>query len=157
MEPVRKHTKKIIVILDNIRSAFNVGAILRTADGAGVQKVFLCGITPEVNHPKILKTALGAQDYLETKHFKTTQEAIAEARAEGYLICAIEQSSDSISVEKIKSIHHVCLIFGNELSGVNPSILETSDKIIEIPMFGRKNSLNVATTAGIVLYYLVLE
>jgi 23S rRNA (guanosine2251-2'-O)-methyltransferase len=157
MNPIRKHKKEIIVILDDIRSAFNVGAILRTSDGAGVQKVFLCGITPDVNHPKILKTALGAQDYIETKHFKTTQEAIAEARAEGYLVCAIEQSDNSISLEDIKNEQKLCLIFGNELSGVSPTILELSDKVVEIPMFGKKNSLNVATIAGIVLYYLVLD
>jgi len=153
----RKHSKDIIVILDNIRSAYNVGAILRTADGAGVKKVYICGISPTADHPKVKKTALGAEDFVESKHFASTLEAIENARAEGYLICAVEQSATSVSVEAVKDSAKLCLIFGNEITGVENPTLEFCDKILEIPMFGQKNSLNVATTAGIVLYYLVLD
>jgi len=157
MQKVRTQNKDIIVILDNIRSAFNVGAILRTSDGAGVNKVYLCGITPDVNHPKIIKTALGAQEYMKSEYFKTTKDAVEKARAEGYLIASIEQAENSISIEEVKDLNKLCLVFGNELSGVSHEILESSDKVIEVPMFGKKNSLNVATTVGIVLYYLVLN
>ena len=157
MIKVKQHNKDIIVILDNIRSAFNVGAILRTADGSGVKKVYLCGITPDVKHPKILKTALGAEEYIETKSLKTTQEAISTCRLEGYTIVSVEQVENSVSIEEVKSTSKLCLIFGNELSGVSHEILEMSDRVIEIPMFGKKNSLNVATTVGIALYYLVLN
>jgi len=153
----RHHHKDIIVILDNIRSAYNVGAILRTADGAGVKKVYICGISPDSNHPKVVKTALGAEEYVETRHFDTTLEAIDTARAEGYMITSVEQSEQSISIENIRNVAKVCLIFGNEITGINIEILKNSDRILEIPMFGKKNSLNVATTAGIVLYYLVLD
>lgn len=153
----RKHSKDIIVILDNIRSAYNVGAILRTADGAGVRKVYICGISPTANHPKVKKTALGAEDFVESKHFATTQEAIESARAEGYTVCAVEQSESSVSVEDVKENNKLCLIFGNEITGVEIPTLQICDRILEIPMFGQKNSLNVATTAGIVLYYLVLD
>lgn len=157
MLKTRKHVKDIIVILDNIRSAYNVGAILRTADGAGVKKVYICGISPTAQHPKVTKTALGAEGFVESKYFSTTKEAIESAKAEGYLVCAVEQSKDSVSVEEVKDEGRLCLIFGNEITGVELPTLEICNKILEIPMFGQKNSLNVATTAGIVLYYLVLD
>lgn len=149
--------KEIVIVLDDIRSALNVGAILRTADGAGVKKIYLCGITPEANHPKVKKTALGAETFVTTIKKKNVLEAILELKADNYKIIAIEQNEKSDTITSIKNEKKLALIFGNELLGVSLAVQKASDKIIEIPMKGKKNSLNVATTAGIVLYYLILN
>ncbi len=147
----------IIVILDNIRSAHNVGAILRTCDGAGAVEVYLCGITPNIDHKKIIKTALGAENYVNTKYFSKTLDAIKFAKELGYQIVSIEQSDKSKEINNAEFKSDVCLVFGNEITGVSPESLNNSDMVVEIPMKGSKNSLNVSTTVGIVLYYLVLS
>lgn len=148
---------KIIVILDNIRSAHNVGAILRTCDGAGVEELYLCGITPDINHKKIIKTALGAEKYVKTTYYKDVLEAINKAKNDGYQIISIEQTENSKNLDENRFNDKVCLIFGNEITGVSLKSLEYSDSVLEIPMRGSKNSLNVSTTVGIVLYYLILN
>ncbi|MEP7103461.1 MAG: RNA methyltransferase [Candidatus Dojkabacteria bacterium] len=144
--------KHIIVILDNIRSTFNVGSILRTSDGAGVTKLYLCGITPTPDHPKIKKTALGAEDYVKWEHHKNILEVINKLRKEGYTIVCVEQSEKAVDYKEYEYPKKVAFVFGNEISGVSEYIMEDSDAIIDIEMHGKKNSLNVATTVGIILY-----
>jgi len=147
------NNKEIIIILDNIRSVLNVGAILRTADGAGVKCVYLCGITPQADHKKISKTALGAEEYVDIRYTKTTQEAIQQCKSEGFSIVTVEQTKNSRNYYEITLNEKVCFIFGNELTGVSPELLNLSDIVIELPMLGKKNSLNVATTVGIIIYH----
>lgn len=149
--------KEIIVILDNVRSVLNVGAILRTCDGAAVKKLYLVGITPNISHKKIPKTALGAEEYVESEHVKDAKSLIKTLKSEGYQIISIEQSNISEDYSKIDYSKKVCLVFGNEISGVSNEVLEISDKVAELPMKGKKNSLNVSTTVGIVLYHIITE
>ncbi len=146
--------RNIIIVLDNIRSLLNVGAILRTADGSGVYKVYLCGITPTLENKKLTKTALGAEEFVNTKYFKNTIDAVNEANASGYQIISVEQTPKALEYTKVKFSDKVCLIFGNELTGVSSDVIEKSDICIELPMLGKKNSLNVATTVGIVTYHI---
>jgi 23S rRNA (guanosine2251-2'-O)-methyltransferase len=142
-----------VVILDNIRSALNVGAIFRTCDGAGVSKLYLCGITPYPPHNRIPKTALGAVEFVNWERRTSTLELITELKSAGYQIWAIEQAPTTESYFTQNPPQKLALIFGNEISGVDPQVLATCDKVIEIPMFGQKNSLNVATTVGIITYH----
>lgn len=144
---------KIHIVLDNIRSAFNVGSIFRTADGAGsVEKIYLCGITSPIDNPKLEKTALGALEYIPSEHYESTMEAIEEIKEENIPIFSIELDEKSEDFQKIKYPEEFAIVLGHEKKGVDKSILEISDKIISIPMRGKKESLNVANTAGIILY-----
>src|SRR5690349_1214173 len=111
---MKKHT---VVVLDNIRSTFNVGSILRTSDGAGVEKLYLCGITPTPDHPKIKKTALGAEDYVKWEHHKNILEVINKLREEGFTIVSVEQSKKAVNYKKYNYPEKVAFVFGNEISG----------------------------------------
>jgi len=165
----------VYIILDNIRSALNVGAVFRTCDAANVEKLLLCGITAYPPHNRIPKTALGAVDYVPWEHFDTTQEAIATLRQlstdsetiskQSYNNPTVGQSSNNhvtiVTAESTPSAVSLwdynftaptALIFGNEINGVSKEVLEASDAIVKVPMFGQKESLNVATTVGIVIY-----
>lgn len=142
-----------VVVLDNIRSTFNVGSIFRTADGAGVDKIYLVGITPTPNHIKIKKTALGAEEYVEWEHFKVIEDIILKLKGEGFRIYPVEQFSESKDFREVEDYEKMAFIFGNEISGISQNLLELTDEPIEIPMRGKKNSLNVSTTAGIILYH----
>lgn len=145
---------EISVILDNIRSRENVGSIFRTADGAGVAKIYLCGITPQPPHGKISKTALGAETLVPWEYHKQTWQLLKKLRANGKLLVALEQTKDSINIFKLGSIVHrpLALVIGNEVKGIGPKILKYCDKKISIPMYGKKESLNVAVAAGVALY-----
>jgi tRNA G18 (ribose-2'-O)-methylase SpoU len=144
---------KIHIVLDNIRSAFNVGSIFRTADGAGsVEKIYLCGITSPIDNPKLEKTALGALEYIPSEHYGSTMEAIKDIQDENIPIFSIELDEKSEDFQKVKYPEEFAIVLGHEKKGVDKSILEISDKIISIPMRGKKESLNVANTAGIILY-----
>jgi len=144
---------KIHIVLDNIRSAFNVGSIFRTADGAGnVEKIYLCGITSTIDNPKLEKTALGALDFIDSEHYDTTMDAIEELKEQNIPIYSIELDNDSINFQDFKYPDEFAIVFGHEKKGVDPEILKVSDKILSIPMRGKKESLNVANTAGIILY-----
>jgi len=149
--------KEIVVILDNIRSVLNVGAIFRTSDGAGVSKIYLTGITPHPGHKKLIKTALGAEDYIKWEYAKDAPQILTELKKEGFTIFAVEQTSTSNEYFKVSYPQKIALIFGHEITGVSSQSLLQSDKHIVIPMLGRKNSLNVATCAGIILYYIRSE
>jgi|SRR3989344_5426657 len=162
---------EIYLILDNIRSRENVGSIFRTADGAGVTKIYLCGITPCPPHPKIEKTSLGAETYVPWEYYKDTWRLLKKLKAstrklserssrrmtEGLKLIALEQTKDSINIFEFKSLDlkPLALIVGNEVKGISPKILEYCDKKISIPMYGKKESLNVSVAAGVALYALV--
>lgn len=151
------NNKDLIVILDNIRSVHNVGAVLRTCDGVGVESIFLCGITPTPEHKKVHKTALNAEEYINWKYFTKTEEAIKEAQRRGFRVFSVEQDTNSKMLNQIEFPQKCAFIFGNEITGISPYIKELSDLCIEIPMQGKKNSLNVATCVGITTYYAKLQ
>lgn len=154
----------MIVILHNIRSLYNVGSIFRTADAAGIEKIYLCGITPKPvdifsrPHPQLTKVSLGAEKYIEWGHHQSITRLIDKFQRNGYKIFSIEQSKKSISYYKLRTTNYkqkIVLVLGNEVKGLPPSILKRSDKILEIPMKGKKESLNVAVAFGIVAFYFV--
>ena len=144
---------EIHIVLDNIRSAFNVGSIFRTADGAGsVKKIYLCGMTTDVNNPKLDKTALGATEMIPSEHYDETIEAIEEIKDQGIPIYSIELTEDAQDFQKIKYPEKIAFVFGHEKRGIQDEVLERTEKRIYIPMRGLKESLNVANCASIILY-----
>lgn len=154
----------MVVVLCNIRSLHNVGSILRTADAVGVEKIYLCGITPSPldilgnYRPQISKVALGAEQIIKWEKCKRAGDVLKELKKEGYKIVAVEQSSKAQSLYKIKLNNYfwnkLALVLGNEIKGLSPSLLKKADKILEIPMYGKKESLNVAVAFGIAAFYL---
>lgn len=147
--------KEIYVVLDNIRSAFNVGAIFRTADCAAVSKIFLCGICAYPPNPKLLKTAIGATEFVKWEYFKTTKKAIETLKKNKCQIVAVEITKKSKNIYKTRFNYPVAFIFGHEIKGISEEILSMCDKIVQVPIFGKKESLNVETCAGIVLFELI--
>jgi tRNA G18 (ribose-2'-O)-methylase SpoU len=147
----------VVVILENIRSAYNVGSVFRTADAFLIESVFITGYTAKPPHKEITKTALGAQDSVDWTYFETTKDAIEQLKNLQYKIYAVEQVTGSISLEDISSlsIEKVAFIFGNEVSGVDQEIISLCDGSVEIPQFGMKHSLNISVAAGIVLWEVV--
>lgn len=151
-------TMNSVLILDNIRSRHNVGSIFRTADCAGVGKIYLCGTTPtpldrfnrEVK--EIAKTALGAEKSVVWEYSKTTLSVVKKLKRDGYHIIAIEQSKNSIDYKKVKARSKVAFVVGNEVDGVAKSILKLCDIVAEIPMRGGKESLNVSVATGVALF-----
>ena len=156
-----KQAKKnrIIVLLDNIRSAYNVGSIFRTADAFLIEAIFVCGYTPPPTHRSVHKTALGAVETVDWMHFPNIADAIKQLQENGYRVYAIEQAEHSISLEKFASGpgDKIAVIFGNEVEGVQNAVLEISNGCIEIPQHGMKHSLNVSVAAGIVLWKLISQ
>lgn len=145
---------KIRAILHNIRSAHNVGSIFRTADAAGIEKLYLTGYTPtpKTNPKEIHKTALGAENFVQWEKYKNINYLFKKLKKEKIKIVAVEQYKRSIPYYKFKPETDLVLIFGNEVRGLNKKILEKADYILEIPMLGKKESLNVAVAFGIVVY-----
>lgn len=154
-----KQSEKIpvIVVLENIRSAYNVGSVFRTADAFLLEAIYLCGYTCTPPHKEIKKTALGAEDSVTWKHFDNTNFAIHELHELGYKVYAVEQTEGSTVLNKLKYKigDKVAVIFGNEVTGVEQSTIEQCAGCIEIPQAGMKHSLNIATAAGVVLWELV--
>lgn len=154
--------REIILILHNVRSLHNVGSIFRTADGAGVKKIYLIGITPEpidrfgrVRTP-LAKVALGAEETIPWEKKKTLHPLIKKLKEENYAICALEQSVHSISYTKLpKKIKKIALVLGAEVEGLPSSVLKQMDYVLEIPMYGQKESLNVSVATGIAVFELV--
>ena len=177
--------REIYLVLDNIRSRENVGSIFRTADGAGVRKIFLCGITPipEIENPKsqasnpkqisnnksqiqnqdrIAKTALGAEKWVPWEYHKQTWQLLKDLKTRNVQLIALEQTKNSIDIfsakggsasgGKFKPKFPLALIVGNEVKGISAKILKYCDKVVEIPMFGKKESLNVSVAVGVALY-----
>jgi 23S rRNA (guanosine2251-2'-O)-methyltransferase len=150
---------KIIVLLDNIRSAYNVGSIFRTSDAFLIECIFVCGYTPPPTHRSVHKTALGAADTVDWIQFENISEAIHQLKENRYAVYAIEQAEQSISLEKFKlsSDKKIAVVFGNEVTGVQDTVMQQCDGCIEIPQHGMKHSLNVSVAAGVVLWKLVHE
>mgnify|MGYP000215114530 FL=1 len=151
------------LILPDIRSAHNVGAMFRTADGAGVSKVFLAGYSPRPvdrfgrSQSEIEKTSLGANKTMDWEYVDNLPQLIVDLRQNGVTVVAVEQSSNSVSLANFTVPNKVAYILGNEVDGVSEHIQQLCDVIVELPMLGQKESLNVATTAGIVLYHQVVS
>lgn len=156
VEEYRQRAKfPVAVVLDNVRSLNNIGSIFRSADAFRVDRICLCGITATPPSPEIHKTALGAENSVCWRHYDDTASALAELRAEGRIICAIEQADDSVSLERFAPdpAKKYAVILGHEVYGVDQQVVDAADLTIEIPQFGTKHSLNVAVTAGIVLWH----
>jgi tRNA G18 (ribose-2'-O)-methylase SpoU len=153
--PHREHSP-VAGMLDNIRSLYNVGSMFRTSDGAFIRRLYLCGYTPVPPRSEISKTSLGATDSVSWLHFRDPLEAIAHARNEGMKICALEHTTRSVPVFTLtREVFPVCLVVGNELTGVSRGIIETADLAVEIPMYGVKQSLNAAVAYGVALFELM--
>lgn len=145
----------VIAVLENVRSAYNVGSVFRTADAFLIEAIYITGYTAKPPHKEIKKTALGAEDTVDWKHFPSAADAIQYLKNNGYKVYAVEQVENSISLEKFKATDKVAVIFGNEVTGVEQSTIALCDGTIEIPQLGMKHSLNIATAAGVVLWELV--
>lgn len=147
----------IIIILDDVRSAYNVGSIFRTADAFRVEGIYICGISARPPHKDITKTALGATDSVEWKYFPEAPEAVISLKNEGYRVYAIEQVDESIALNDFQPVNgsKLALVFGHEVFGVKEELIHLADRCLEIPQFGTKHSFNVAVSAGIVLWDLV--
>ena len=144
----------LVVVLDNVRSLHNVGSVFRTADAFLVEAVYLCGITCTPPHAEIHKTALGAENTVTWKHYEDTHQAVADLKAQGYTVFAIEQAVGStllpdLQLDKSKKY---AVILGNEVKGVQQTVVDVCDGCIEIPQFGTKHSLNVSVTGGIIIW-----
>jgi tRNA G18 (ribose-2'-O)-methylase SpoU len=146
----------VIVVMENIRSAYNVGSIFRTADAFLLDSIYICGYTAFPPHKEIKKTALGAEETVTWKYFKDIKEAVKEIRELGFTVYAVEQAEKSWKLGSfITEEEKIAVIFGNEVTGVEQSTIELCDGVIEIPQLGMKHSLNVATAAGVVLWELI--
>lgn len=152
----RSEKTPVIAVLENVRSAYNVGSVFRTADAFLLQAVYLTGYTAYPPHKEIRKTALGAEDSVDWRHFPNASEAIEALRGMGYRVYAVEQVHDSILLQDMvtASDEKIAVIFGNEVTGVEQDTIVKCDACIEIPQLGMKHSLNIATAAGVVLWEL---
>lgn len=146
------------VLLHNIRSAHNVGSIFRTADGAGVSKIFLSGYSPmpidrfERPQKDIAKTALGAEKFVKWEYARTPEEIITRLKGEGWRVVGVEQDARAIDYRKLEQKEKTLFILGNEVRGISPALRKRCDVLVEIPMHGKKESLNVSVAAGVVLF-----
>lgn len=154
---------QLVLVVDNVRSKENIGALFRTADGAGVGEMVLCGISPCPTNRfgnsdgKIAKSALGAEQSVAWRHEGSCAKAVQGLRTNGYRIVVLEQAPQSVEYTAVKSARNekVVLVVGNEVDGVSPDVIALADTVMHIPMYGKKESLNVTTATGIALYYLV--
>jgi 23S rRNA (guanosine2251-2'-O)-methyltransferase len=144
--------KDLIVIAHNIRSTYNVGSLFRTCDAAGASELILGGYTAGPEHPKVLKTALGAERFVPWKKVKATWREIERLKKEGYQICALELSKESKDIFKFIPRFPCALVVGNEKTGLSKEIMKRCDKVLAIPMRGNKESLNVVVAAGVAMY-----
>lgn len=144
----------VIAVLENVRSAYNVGSVFRTADAFLLEGIYITGYTATPPHKEIAKTALGAQESVKWKYFENAPRAIEQLKNDRYKVYAVEQVADSISLENFSglNIEKVAFVFGNEVSGVDQETILRCDGSIEIPQFGMKHSLNISVAAGIVLW-----
>ena len=153
----RSEKTPVIAVLENIRSAYNVGSVFRTSDAFLLQSIYITGYTAQPPHKEIKKTALGAEETVEWKYFNNAEEAILNLKSQGYIVYAVEQVKNSLSLEKLdfKTEEKIAVIFGNEVSGVEQDTILLCDGCIEIPQLGMKHSLNIATAAGVVLWEII--
>jgi tRNA G18 (ribose-2'-O)-methylase SpoU len=155
---MKKTLPEMVVIVHNVRSAHNVGSIFRTADAAGITKIYLTGYTPapldRFNRPvkEIAKTALGAETGVSWEKVNNPSHVIAKLKRDGFLVVAVEQSARSKKYLDLKTKQPIALVLGNEVRGLSRGVLSHADVVVEIPMFGMKESLNVAVSFGIVAF-----
>jgi 23S rRNA (guanosine2251-2'-O)-methyltransferase len=149
----------ISIVLDNVRSAQNVGSVFRSSDAFNVATIYLCGITAIPPNKEILKTALGATESVKWEHHEDTESLINQLKKEDYCVLSIEQTSHATMLNNFSfsPTKNYALIFGNEVEGVGQHIIDMSNEVIEIPQFGSKHSLNIAVSAGIVLWEAVKQ
>ena len=145
----------LVVVLDDVRSIHNVGSVFRTGDAFRIEAVYLCGITSTPPSAEIHKTALGAEDSVSWRYFKTALEAVEALKTEGYEVYSIEQAHGSTKLQTFSPLKEkkYAVIFGNEVKGVHQEVVDASDGCLEIPQFGTKHSMNVSVTAGIVIWH----
>lgn len=144
----------LVVVLDNVRSLHNVGSVFRTSDAYRVESIYLCGVSTPPPNAEIHKTALGAENSVSWRYFSKTEEAVAELKSKGKVIFSIEQTENScllneLALDQTKSY---AVVLGNEVKGVQQSVIDLSDGVIELPQYGTKHSLNVSVTAGIIIW-----
>ena len=144
----------LVVVMDNVRSMYNVGSVFRTCDAFSVEKLLLCGITACPPHKEIAKTALGATESVEWGHYATTVEAVTELKQQGYKVFAVEQVDTSVMLDRmeVRGDEKTAIVLGNEVFGVDDEVLALCDGAIEIPQNGTKHSLNVSIAGGIVIW-----
>jgi 23S rRNA (guanosine2251-2'-O)-methyltransferase len=155
MNPCETLRLPVAVLLDNVRSMYNVGAFFRAADGVGLQKLWLCGITAHPPKKAISKTALGAEETVPWEHDWDGLNTAEKLRRDGFQIAAIETGRDAIDLFDWQPRFPLCVVFGHEVDGLRPELLAMADTHVRIPMLGKKESLNVATAGGVVLYELL--
>ena len=149
----------LIVVLDDVRSLYNVGSVFRSADAFRIEAIYLCGITATPPNAEIHKTALGGEDSVDWKYFERTEDAVEDLHKKGVFVYSVEQVEHStklhtlnLNAESTTNNSHYAIIMGNEVKGVKQSVIDMSDACLEIPQFGTKHSLNVSVTAGIVIW-----
>ena len=144
----------LVVVLDDVRSMYNVGSVFRTCDAFRVESIALCGISCTPPATEIHKTALGAEDSVSWKYYKTALEAVEELRAEGYEVLAVEQVEHSTKLQRFQAEagRRYAVVLGNEVKGVHQEVVDACDGCLEIPQLGTKHSMNVSVTAGIIIY-----
>jgi len=145
----------VAVLLDNVRSLYNVGSFFRTADAAGIEKLYLCGITGRPPKGAITKTALGAEESVPWEHTWEPEPLVGDLRARGYEIAAVETSVHAVDLFDWTPRFPVCIVFGHEVDGIRPELSALCDTHVRIPMLGAKHSLNVATAGGVLIYELL--
>ncbi|MDE7089141.1 MAG: RNA methyltransferase, partial [Prevotella sp.] len=145
----------LVVVMDDVRSMHNVGSVFRTADAFRLEAVYLCGITGCPPHSEIHKTALGAEDSVSWRYFKTALEVVEELKSRGVVVLSIEQAEGSTILPRfrVEPGKRYAVVLGNEVKGVHQEVIDASDECLEIPQFGTKHSMNVSVTAGIVIYH----
>ena len=152
-----KEVKKlrVTVVLDNVRSEMNVGSVFRTADAFLIERICLCGITPQPPKAEIHKTALGAEESVDWQYYPTTLDCINQLKEDGYRICSIEQVHDSVALQDfvVNNEQKIAIVLGNEVKGVSQQVVDASDLCIEIPQQGTKHSLNISCCAAIVMWH----
>ncbi len=152
-----KEVKKlrVTVVLDNVRSEMNVGSVFRTADAFLIERICLCGITPQPPKAEIHKTALGAEESVDWQYYPTTLDCINQLKDDGYRICSIEQVHDSVALQDfvVNNEQKTAIVLGNEVKGVSQQVVDASDLCIEIPQQGTKHSLNISCCAAIVMWH----
>ena len=147
-----------VVVLDNIRSVHNVGSLFRTCEGAGVSKIYLCGVTPAPkdrfgrDRTDLAKVALGTEDIVSWEEVSDTATAISKLKQEGFVVVAVEQDARSKNFKTFVAKEKTAFVFGEETKGLSKELLDMCDEIVEIPMMGEKESLNVSVSAGIILF-----
>jgi tRNA G18 (ribose-2'-O)-methylase SpoU len=163
-EPIRDDTRQNTIhfdaLLDNIRSAWNVGSMFRTADGLGISKLYLCGLTPTPDSPKVLKTSLGAEASVLWCHAMDGVRQAQMLRNQGYQLLGLESDPKAVSLMESLPLQKdklYCLVVGNEIAGIDPGILDLCDRLVYIPMLGVKRSFNAAVAFGIAAYHLSVQ